>query len=166
MEKIESKVKIDKELLDKVKTYNINIEAFMDTGFRRYVDYIVYKNKLEKHKKDLDTDFLSKGFGKSELRELKGHLDTEKDTEYITNTDIDIIASGISHSLHERMDMILDIIRRLCDETADGSASRSDIISEAEIQGIVSDRIEGALDRLSRNGQIYEAIHGKYRVSK
>ena len=63
------------------------------------------------------------------------------------------------------MRSIIDLIKRLCKESPDGSAARSDIISEAEISGIESSKVEGALDRLKRNGQIYEPMHGKYRVT-
>ncbi|UCF12466.1 MAG: minichromosome maintenance protein MCM [Thermoplasmatales archaeon] len=80
--------------------------------------------------------------------------------------DIDIIATGISHSQHERMRVIIDVIKRICDESSDGNAARSDIVSEAEIQGIESSKVESALDRLNRNGQIYEPIHGKYRLAE
>jgi replicative DNA helicase Mcm len=79
--------------------------------------------------------------------------------------DIDIIATGISHSQHERMRVILDVITRLCTESPDDSASRGDIINEAEIQGIESRKVEEVLDRLNRNGQIYEPSHGKYRLA-
>jgi replicative DNA helicase Mcm len=80
--------------------------------------------------------------------------------------DIDIIATGISHSQHERMRSIIDLIKRLCNESADGNASRGDIISEAEIEGMESRKVEEALDRLKRNGQIYEPTHGKYKVTE
>jgi replicative DNA helicase Mcm len=79
--------------------------------------------------------------------------------------DIDIIATGISHSQHERMRVILDVIQRLCTESTDDSAVRGDIINEAEIQGIESRKVEEVLDRLNRNGQIYEPSHGKYRLA-
>jgi replicative DNA helicase Mcm len=79
--------------------------------------------------------------------------------------DIDIIATGISHTQHERMRILIDIIKRLCSESKDGSASRSEIISEAETEGLQSSKVEEALDRLKRNGHIYEPIHGKYRVT-
>jgi replicative DNA helicase Mcm len=79
--------------------------------------------------------------------------------------DIDIIATGISHSQHERMRLLLDIIQRLCAESADNSASRADIISEAEIQGIESRKVEEALDRLSRDGQVYKTPQGKYGIT-
>jgi len=80
--------------------------------------------------------------------------------------DIDIIATGISRSQHDRMRSIIDLIKRLCDESPDGNASRGDIISEAEIEGMESRKVEEALDRLKRNGQIYEPTHGKYRITE
>ena len=80
--------------------------------------------------------------------------------------DIDIIATGISHSQHDRMRTILDIIHRLSSESKDGNAARGDIIREAEIEGLESSKVEEALDRLKRNGQIYEPIHGKYKITE
>jgi len=80
--------------------------------------------------------------------------------------DIDIIATGISHSQHERMRLIIDVIKRLGKEAPDGNAARADIISESEIQGIESSKVEEALDRLKRNGQIYEPAHGKFKVTE
>ena len=80
--------------------------------------------------------------------------------------DIDIIATGISHSQHERMRSLIDIVKRLCNESTDGNAARSDILSEAEIMGLESSKVEEAIDRLKRNGQIYEPVHGKYRITE
>jgi replicative DNA helicase Mcm len=80
--------------------------------------------------------------------------------------DIDIIATGISHTQQSRMRTIIDIIQKLCDASEDGNASRSDIVSEAEIQGIESSKVESALDRLNRNGQIYEPVHGKFKLAE
>jgi len=80
--------------------------------------------------------------------------------------DIDIIATGISHSQHDRMRTIMDIIQRLCNEAKDGNALRGDVIQEAEIEGLESSRVEEALDRLKRNGQIYEPMHGKYKITE
>ena len=80
--------------------------------------------------------------------------------------DIDIIATGISHSQHDRMRTIMDIIQRVSDESKDGNAARGDIIREAEIDGLESSKVENALDRLKRNGQIYEPVHGKYKITE
>jgi len=80
--------------------------------------------------------------------------------------DIDIIATGISHSQHDRMRSLMDIIQRLGNEAKDGNAVRGDIIREAEIEGLEAGKVEEALDRLKRNGQIYEPVHGKYKITE
>jgi len=79
--------------------------------------------------------------------------------------DIDIITTGISHTQQSRMRSIIDIIQKLCDSSEDGNADKNDIIKEAEIDGLESIKVEDAVDRLRRNGQIYEPSHGKYRLS-
>jgi replicative DNA helicase Mcm len=81
------------------------------------------------------------------------------------NFDIDLIATGISHSQHELMRSIQDIIKTICNDSEDNNASRSDIISEAEVKGLESKRVESALDRLKRNGEIFEPVRGKYRIT-
>jgi replicative DNA helicase Mcm len=80
--------------------------------------------------------------------------------------DIDIIATGISHSQHDRMRTIIDIIHRLCEESKDGNAPRNDIIIEAETNGIPAEKVREVLDRLKRNGQIYEPMHDKYKITE
>lgn len=80
--------------------------------------------------------------------------------------DIDIIATGISHSQHDRMRNLIDIIQRLCNESKDGNASRGDILREGEMEGFETSKVEETLDRLKRNGQIYEPVHGKYRITE
>jgi replicative DNA helicase Mcm len=80
--------------------------------------------------------------------------------------DIDIIATGISHSQHDRMRTIIDIIHRLCDESKDGNAARNDILIEAETNGLAADKVKEALERLKRNGQIYEPSHDRYKITE
>jgi replicative DNA helicase Mcm len=80
--------------------------------------------------------------------------------------DIDIIATGISHSQHDRMRSIIDIIQRLSNEAKDGNAVRGDVIRESEIEGVESSKVEDALERLKRNGQIYEPVHGKFKITE
>lgn len=80
--------------------------------------------------------------------------------------DIDIIATGISHSQHERMRMLIDLIKQLCTKSPEGNADRSEIISEAEIMGLESSKVESALNKLKRDGQIYEPMHGKFRITE
>jgi replicative DNA helicase Mcm len=88
---------------------------------------------------------------------------TDRETGKI---DIDIIATGISHSQHDRMRTLMDIIQRLCDESKDGNAVRNDIIIEAETNGLPADKVKEALDRLKRNGQIYEPVHNRYKITE
>lgn len=79
--------------------------------------------------------------------------------------DIDIIVTGVSHSQHERMRSIIDIIKQICNESKDGLAARNEILIEAESQGMESTKVEKTLDRMVRDGRIYEPTHGKYRLT-
>jgi replicative DNA helicase Mcm len=79
--------------------------------------------------------------------------------------DIDIIATGISHTQQSRMRNIIDIIEKLCSSSDDGNAERGEIIREAEIEGIESSKAENSIDRLKRNGQIYEPVHNRYKLT-
>ena len=162
MKMIETKVKIDKELLDKIKTYKINIEAFMDTGFRRYVDFIIYKNKLEQYKVDIDAGYFSEELGRNNLEELEKHLEKEE----TSLLDIDIISTEESYSQKVLMGKILDIMKKLCNESVDETASRFDIILLAELEGIETYLIVDTLDRLKRTGRIYELSPKKYKITE
>ena len=79
--------------------------------------------------------------------------------------DIDIIATGISHSQQERMRTIMDIIRQICNESKEGLAARNEILVEAEAQGMDSKKVEQILDKMVRDGRIYEPSYGKYRIT-
>ena len=79
--------------------------------------------------------------------------------------DIDIIATGSSHSQQKRMSTVIDIIKQICGESEDGTAAKNEIITEAEARSIPSEKVNTALDRMKRNGQIYEPSHGKYRLT-
>ena len=71
-----------------------------------------------------------------------------------------------SHFTSQKLEELGFAVTRLCDENKDGNAPRGDIIQEAEIQGFESSKVEEALDRLKRNGQIYEPVHGKYKITE
>ena len=58
------------------------------------------------------------------------------------------------------------MIQRIGTESKDGNAARGDIIRESEIEGLESGKVEEALDRLKRQGQIYEPAHGKYKITE
>ncbi len=76
--------------------------------------------------------------------------------------DIDIIATGISHSQRERMRILLDIIDQL---TRGGEApTEDDILVEAEGFNIDKSQAKEVLARLVSDGRIYTPSAGRYRV--
>ncbi len=76
--------------------------------------------------------------------------------------DIDVIATGISHSQRERMRILLDIIDQL---TRGGeSPSEDDILAEAEGYNIDRSAAKSVLARLVSDGRIYTPKAGHYRV--
>jgi replicative DNA helicase Mcm len=79
--------------------------------------------------------------------------------------DIDIIATGRSHSQQQSMRTIIDIIQKICTESKDGTAEEKDIYTEAEIHGIDTLKVKNALERMVRDGQIYEPSHNRYRLT-
>lgn len=100
--------------------------------------------------------------GKVEMKDVA--LATEVYEEYLkmvgldketNNFDIDIIEAGRSQSQHERIKSILSIIDEISYDT-DGSAPLEQVLAEADEQGISEDKLRYSLDRLKRDGKIYE----------
>ncbi|MFX0210054.1 MAG: hypothetical protein ACFFDT_29000, partial [Candidatus Hodarchaeota archaeon] len=79
--------------------------------------------------------------------------------------DIDVIETGVSHSQHDRMNIIIKVIKNLSDASKNGYADRNDVIQECEIEGLEISKVEDGLDFLKRNGQIFEPIGGRYRCA-
>lgn len=73
--------------------------------------------------------------------------------------DIDAVTTGVTHSQHDRMRVILDIVRSLAKESPKGSATEQDILAEASKQGIAPDAARKALEMALRNNTMY-AKHG------
>jgi len=80
--------------------------------------------------------------------------------------DIDMIATGISRTQQDRLRTILSIIRDLCQESPDGTASMEDIQREGEARKIEREKIKEAIEKLKRSGQIYEPKHNHYRLTE
>ena len=80
--------------------------------------------------------------------------------------DIDMITTGISKSQHERMFNIMEIIKGLSKESPDGMANIEDILTEAELKGLDLNKVKDAIDRLKRNGQIYEPRSNFYKITE
>lgn len=75
--------------------------------------------------------------------------------------DIDVIQSGISHSQHERMRGIIDLIRGLDDGTG---AKIDELITTLETRGIDRKRAEEAIEKLKENRSIFEPGFGRLKV--
>ncbi len=69
--------------------------------------------------------------------------------------DIDVIATGVSHSQHDRMRTIQDILRRLAKESDKGYAREEDIVAEASRSGVQPAETLKALETLRRNNSVY-----------
>ncbi|MEK6976109.1 MAG: minichromosome maintenance protein MCM [Candidatus Thermoplasmatota archaeon] len=69
--------------------------------------------------------------------------------------DIDVIATGVSHSQHDRMRTIQDILRNLAKESEKGYAREEDIVAEANRKGIPPPETLKALETLRRNNSVY-----------
>lgn len=67
-----------------------------------------------------------------------------------TRFDIDIIATDISKSNHERMRLVLEIVKK------DGPLSAENIIEKAKAIEIEQEKTSEIIDRLSREGHIYK----------
>jgi replicative DNA helicase Mcm len=69
--------------------------------------------------------------------------------------DIDVIATGVSHSQQDRMRQITDIVRQLSLENPKKFATQEDIIREAGTKGMRQDLVTKSLEQLLRNGTLY-----------
>lgn len=69
--------------------------------------------------------------------------------------DIDVIATGVSHSQHDRMRTIQDVIRSLAKESDKGYAREEEILAEANRRGVPPAETLKALETLKRNNSVY-----------
>jgi replicative DNA helicase Mcm len=76
--------------------------------------------------------------------------------------DIDKIMVGITKSQRDRINEILHIIRYLEEEF--GTAKKSEIMQRCEEKGISEEEAEKILEKLRRDGNIYEPRHGNFKI--
>ena len=69
--------------------------------------------------------------------------------------DIDTLATGVSHSQRERLDLLLDLMRRL--QTDKGTFSLEELKSEAEKIGIPAARADALFYSLRNQGEVVES---------
>ncbi len=77
--------------------------------------------------------------------------------------DVDLVASGVSHTQRNAIGTLLEIIRELAAGTAEGAAKES-VLAEAERRGIPRDKAEVTLDRLRQQSQVFSPRADHYRV--
>lgn len=78
--------------------------------------------------------------------------------------DSDIISTGTSKSMRDRIKALIEIIRELQGEY--GSAvPLEDIAAKAEESGIKKETVEDMIQKLKTAGEVYELSHGKYKVA-
>ncbi len=69
--------------------------------------------------------------------------------------DIDVINTGVSHSQHDRMRTIQEIVRTLAGASERGYAKEMDVLDEAKRAGIQEDEARKCLKSLIRNNSVY-----------
>ncbi|MHB1262767.1 MAG: hypothetical protein ACYC2H_13750, partial [Thermoplasmatota archaeon] len=63
--------------------------------------------------------------------------------------------TGVSHSQHDRVRTIQDIVRTLAKDSERGYAKKEDVLQEASHKGIPPADATKALETLTRNNSVY-----------
>lgn len=117
---------------------------------------------------EIEARFKSSGFSPERITvpEPKLKLKPEPKPELKPKiADPKIMASILSPSQYELERLIMKIITQLCKESGDNSANEIDILNKAKSQGIKLIKIEEALNRLLRDGEIYRTPKGNYGIN-
>jgi len=77
--------------------------------------------------------------------------------------DADIIASGTTKSTRDRTKSVMDIIRDISKENR-GPAPKEDVLDRAEEQGIERAKAEEIIDRMRRDGDVFEPRPGMLKL--
>ncbi|MBU4190515.1 MAG: minichromosome maintenance protein MCM [Candidatus Thermoplasmatota archaeon] len=78
--------------------------------------------------------------------------------------DVDVVATGMTHSQRERHVTIVDIIRELSSKSPDGGADYAEIVERAKDEGIPDDKAEKTIEKLKREGRIFERRNNRYTL--
>jgi replicative DNA helicase Mcm len=77
--------------------------------------------------------------------------------------DIDVVTTGISHSQKEKMRILTDIIRKICEDRE--YASTEEILVQAVEDGLDDATVERLMGKMRREGIIFEPKRGKYKLT-
>ncbi|PIV70301.1 MAG: cell division protein [Euryarchaeota archaeon CG01_land_8_20_14_3_00_38_12] len=76
--------------------------------------------------------------------------------------DVDVVATGMTHSQRERSITILDIIKELSSKSHDGGVDYAEIEERAINEKIPDKKVEATVEKLKTEGRIYQRPNGKY----
>ncbi|MEM3396236.1 MAG: minichromosome maintenance protein MCM [Thermoplasmata archaeon] len=85
-------------------------------------------------------------------------------TDQATNKlDVDLLTTGIPKSKRDAIATVRDIIIELEAENKENGASKEDVITLAQERGIDESSVDEIIDKLKKNGEIYEPKEGYYK---
>ena len=94
-----------------------------------------------------------------------GYTDKEKAKERFkfkeNLTDVDFLIIPKDSKI-----IVYEIIKTLCQKSLDRNAHRTNVLLEARVKGISSTKTIELLDRLKRNGEIYEPIKDSFKITE
>lgn len=76
--------------------------------------------------------------------------------------DIDKLVTGTTALQRGRITSVIDIIKELSSKDPEGASHRDIVTKAMEVGGVTESMIEDTIERLKRDGRIYERIPGKY----
>jgi replicative DNA helicase Mcm len=79
--------------------------------------------------------------------------------------DADLKETSTSKSQRERIDVVLDIIKELDAEEDWSGAGHEPVVERGQEEGFTRDQVERTIDKLRREGKVYEPSADQYRPS-
>jgi replicative DNA helicase Mcm len=79
--------------------------------------------------------------------------------------DIDMLATGTSHSQRDRIVVLLEIIKDLASSTSSKAVEVDEVLDEAEARGLDVTKIRADIDKLVRQGTLFKPKASKVQVA-
>jgi len=152
-EKVQKYLSLNVETLGKVKQFQEDYQREKTSKALVDLVYLGLANLGYYTKEDVDKQFV--GFD-IDIKPFNVDKPSDFDLDSITDT---------STVEKQRMNRIINIISRISNESESGYASRQEIIVEGEAIGLSSEKVSNAIEKMKRNGQVYEPVKGKYRLT-
>lgn len=162
---------IDMETFGKIKQFSskYNIEQF-----NQAVDCLINVGLASegfRTQQEINDKFKSIGFS-YDVSQVTKEDDVSNQTEQqipLENGNVYQIAkeenSPTERSVEENTtEKTYEIIKKICSFSDDGNAIHYDILMEAESNGLESEKVEEAINKLKQQGHIQESSHKRYKV--